>query len=74
MSYWETGQHDKALKLTEKGTAMIERAADRGDIARSALDVPYANLASMNRQLGDADKANHYEHLAGKNNPGATLR
>ena len=52
ISYWETGQKPNAVKLTEQGVGLMEKAAAGGGLAASALDVPYNNLATMHRQLG----------------------
>ena len=73
VSYWETGQRQKAVQLTERGVAMMEKAAAQGSMAKTALNVPYKNLASMHRQLGQTEKAIHFEQLAGKNK-GSELR
>ena len=66
VSYWETGQRDKALDLSQRGVALMEQAAKEGTLPKSALRVPYSNLAVMNRQLGQTAKAAHFEQMAGK--------
>jgi tetratricopeptide (TPR) repeat protein len=69
VSYWETGQREKAVTLTERGVNLMEQAVTQGLIEKSALAVPYANLASMHRQLGQTEKAQYYEGMAGRNRP-----
>ena len=36
-----------------KGVAWMEQAVKQGTLDRSSLAVPYSNLASMQRKLGD---------------------
>jgi tetratricopeptide (TPR) repeat protein len=67
VSYWETGQREKAVKLTEHGLGFMEDAASQGALDKSALSVPYGNLASMHRQLGQGDKAERFEEMASRN-------
>ena len=57
VSYWESGQREKAVKLTERGVDLMEKAVKGGGIQPSALEVPYSNLATMHRNLGDQEKA-----------------
>jgi len=64
VSYWETGQRPKAVALTTRGVELMAEAARRGAMDFAALSVPYANLANMHRQLGEADKANRFQQMA----------
>ncbi|MFZ1933235.1 MAG: tetratricopeptide repeat protein [Thermoguttaceae bacterium] len=64
VSYWETGQHDKAVALTSKGVAWMEQAVKQGTLDRISLVVPYGNLASMQRKLGNREQAQHYQEMA----------
>ncbi|MBN1908491.1 MAG: hypothetical protein JW818_02020 [Pirellulales bacterium] len=64
VSYWETGQRDKALELTVTGLDLMKQAVESGTMAKSALTVPYENLAAMQRQLGKDDTARTFERLA----------
>jgi len=66
VSYWETGRREKAVALTQKGIKWMEQAVKQGDLERSALAIPYGNLAAMHRTLGATDKADHYQELAGR--------
>ena len=66
VSYWETGQREKALALTQHGADLIEDAVKRGTSKSTELTIPYANLASMHRQLGHIDKADRLEEMAAK--------
>jgi len=66
VSYWETGQRQKAVELTEFGVELMERAVKQGTLDEIALAVPYTNLASMHRQLGADDTADEYQQMATK--------
>jgi tetratricopeptide (TPR) repeat protein len=64
VSYWEVGQREKAVGLTQKGIAMMEHGVRQGSLDRSSLAVPYHNLAAMHRQLGSGDLADHFQEMA----------
>ncbi|MBN2023016.1 MAG: hypothetical protein JW809_09490 [Pirellulales bacterium] len=64
VSYWEVGQRDQALALTEKGLTLIKQAVQVGALPRSALAVPYENLAAMQRYLGRPEAAASFQRLA----------
>jgi len=64
VSYWELGNRREALRLTEQGLKLMERAASDGQLNKVALAVPYANLAQMHEQLGDSRMAQRYSDLA----------
>ncbi len=66
VSYWETKQQAKALKLTQHGIALLEKAHQQGLIEQSALVIPYSNLAAMHRQLGSIEDADRYQKMAAK--------
>lgn len=52
VSYWETGQRERAVKLTQQGVAYIEQAVQGGVMPSGSLEVPQSNLATMRRSLG----------------------
>jgi tetratricopeptide (TPR) repeat protein len=64
VSYWEVGDRDRGLELTETGVQLIEAAVEGRFVQKSVLEVPYSNLATMHRQLGQADKAEEYLRMA----------
>jgi tetratricopeptide (TPR) repeat protein len=66
VSFWETGQHGKAVTLTNKGVAWMEEAVKQGTLDRSSLAVPYSNLASMQRKLGNQSEAQRYQQMASR--------
>jgi tetratricopeptide (TPR) repeat protein len=66
VSYWETGQQDRAVSLTERGVELMEKAVTNGLMAQSSLEIPYGNLASMHRQLGQESEASKYLQQAAR--------
>lgn len=64
VSYWNTDQRERALALTRRGAELMVQAVKQGIMDSSALAVPYSNLATMHRQLGEADRAQEYTELA----------
>ena len=67
VSYWEVGQRDTAVETTQIGIALMKEAVRQGSLSPKALEVPYSNLASMHRQLGQVDDATRYEEMAKRN-------
>ena len=65
-AYWNIGQHDKAVALTQKGVKWMEQAVKQGEMERSALALHYSNLAAMHRNLGAHDTAERYQELANR--------
>jgi tetratricopeptide (TPR) repeat protein len=66
VSYWETGNRREGLRLTNQGVRMMQAAADEGLLEKSALAIPYGNLASMHEQLGDGPEAKKFSELASR--------
>ena len=64
VSYWQRDEHDLAIELTERGAELMQQAIDAVVLDRPAIAVPYKNLASMHRALGESDKATQYTRLA----------
>jgi tetratricopeptide (TPR) repeat protein len=60
VSYWEIGNRDLGYQLTERGVQLIEQAVQKGQLPRSALAAPYANLGTMERQRGNQAEADRY--------------
>ena len=69
VSYWETGQQEEALRLTEQGVKLMEQAVEEGLMTKAALATPYGNLASMYNALGDPQRATEFSKLAAKFQP-----
>jgi tetratricopeptide (TPR) repeat protein len=66
VSYWSIGRQQKALALTRHGADLMEEAVHRGTYARTALAVPYANLATMHREMGNVKQAHQLEEMAAR--------
>ena len=66
VSYWEAGQRQRAVKLTEQGITLIEKAVADGTLDESSLTIPYNNMATMHRQLGQDTKAEKFAEMAAK--------
>lgn len=66
VSYWEIGQKEKAIELTQLGADLLEEAVQRGVADRAALAVPYGNLATMHEAIGAADEARRFAEMAGQ--------
>jgi tetratricopeptide (TPR) repeat protein len=64
VSYWELGQQDKAMQLTQKGLELMKKSVEGQGMKKSALTVPYENLAAMQRHLGKKETAAEFQKLA----------
>ncbi|MBN2294265.1 MAG: hypothetical protein JXM70_17690, partial [Pirellulales bacterium] len=64
VSYWATGEKEKALELTKVGLVLMKEAVENGILKKSSLAVPYQNLAAMQRSMGDGKAADEYEQQA----------
>jgi tetratricopeptide (TPR) repeat protein len=66
VSYWETGQRDRAVQLTEQGVKNMEQAVKSGVMQASALEIPQANLATMQRSLASPSRS---DKASGRSDP-----
>lgn len=64
VSYWETSDRQKAIELTEFGTDFLQRAVVDGRLTPDVLSIPYNNLASMHKQMGNQQEARAFAELA----------
>ncbi len=64
ISLWETGRKNKAVSVTHQGVKLIDDAVQAGTFKRTALAVPYQNLAEMYRKLGNRPEAEKMAQLA----------
>lgn len=74
VSYWEAGQHEAAVRLTQDGVGLMEQAVKVGMLPASTLDIPYTNLATMHRHLGKDDQAEKYLEKAAARRGNSTVR
>jgi len=72
VSFWESAQRDRAIRLTERGVGLIEQAVKAGTLDRSALEIPYNNLATMARHMGKDEQADKYLEEAKRYKKSAT--
>ena len=73
VSFWESQQQDRAVRLTQRGVEIMEQAVHGGAMEPSSLEIPYTNLATMARHLGKSDEADRYL-LEAKKHKQTTLR
>ena len=66
VSYWETGDRERSLELTQRGVALMEQAVKQGLLEETSLTVAYSNLATMHRYLGHTENAQRFESLAAR--------
>lgn len=66
VSFWESGQKEEAVRLTQRGAEMMQQGVEAGSIDLIALSVPYGNLAAMHQDLGNTDKAKHFATMLAK--------
>jgi tetratricopeptide (TPR) repeat protein len=64
VTYWQLGEQARALQLTQSGVNLVELAVEDGILAKTALAVPYGNLATMYKQAGETTNAAKYAELA----------
>lgn len=57
VSYWQTGDRERAVKVTKQGIDLVEQAVKESLLDETTLAVPLRNLATMQRQLGNKDEA-----------------
>jgi hypothetical protein len=70
VSYWHTGNRQRALELTQAGADLVEEAVVGGILPADALAVPYGNLAAMYKAEGEQQPAVRYARLASQHAPG----
>ncbi|TWT47357.1 tetratricopeptide repeat protein [Botrimarina hoheduenensis] len=64
VSYWQEDRHELAISITERGAEVMQKAIDAGVLEERSLEVPYSNLAAMNKSLGKTAEATRYTKLA----------
>ena len=74
ISQWETGRKEDALRTTIKGAQWMNLAVDNGQLTATAMSIPYSNLASMHKSLGNTRQASEFAELAAENSPRGVQR
>jgi hypothetical protein len=64
VSYWQLGNQTRALDVTQTGVRLVETAVEGGVLAKNTLAVPYGNLSTMYKQMGENTNAAKYAELA----------
>ncbi len=64
VSYWTQDQRDRGVELTVAGAELMETAVAAGVLEEKALAVPYGNLATMHRKLGNRNESAKFAKLA----------
>jgi tetratricopeptide (TPR) repeat protein len=64
LSFWQSGDHQRGLQLTQEGTEMIEKAVEKEDYQSQVLAVPYGNLVAMYRHLENEKLAQQFAERA----------
>lgn len=72
VSYWEQEQHEKAMKLTVDGAEIMQAGVKAKVLDRTAMAVPYGNLATMHSRRGEDDLAKKYATLVRQMKAGQT--
>jgi tetratricopeptide (TPR) repeat protein len=55
VSYWETGDRQRAFELTQAGLELMEQGVAEGLLTADSLEVARGNLEAMGRALGKID-------------------
>jgi tetratricopeptide (TPR) repeat protein len=66
VSYWESGDREKGVELTQQGADLMQEGVQVGAIDIAALAVPYGNLAAMHQHLGNGERAKHFATMLAK--------
>jgi len=64
VSYWQLGDHARAVDLSQSGVNLVEMAVEDGILPKTTLAIPYGNLATMYRKVGESASAAKYAELA----------
>jgi tetratricopeptide (TPR) repeat protein len=55
VSYWETGDRERAYELTGAGMELVQQGIAEGLLVETALEVPKNNFLAMSRALGKTE-------------------
>jgi hypothetical protein len=64
ISFWDVGEQQRGLQLTQRGLQRLEAAAAAGDRPPTAPALACSNLAFMHAALGNQEQSRHYAELA----------
>jgi len=60
ISYWEIGEKEYAVKISDYGVGRLEQAVEDGFLDQKVLVTPYGNLSKMYRKLEQNMEADEY--------------
>ena len=63
-SYWEVGEKNYAIQITEYGIGKLENAVEDKLVEDKVLATPYTNLSKMYEKMGRSDEAENYYLLS----------
>ena len=66
LSYWQIGDQEAALKITEEGGKLMKKAVESGSLQVDAMAVPYGNLATMHAKRGESNRSQEYAKLVAR--------
>ncbi len=66
VSYWKTDNRQDAINITKEGVSLIRKAIAEGQREEQSLSIPYSNLATMYKLLGDTDQSSSFARLAAR--------
>ena len=64
VSYWDVGDKQKAIDITEFGTDFLQRSVVEGFLDTDVLSIPYGNLATMHKKSGNEQEAQAFAELS----------
>jgi hypothetical protein len=74
VSYWQANDRRRGVELTGEGVHLVEQAVRDGLADKLQLEIPYANLSNMHRELGDATSSQKYADMASRLKTGSAKR
>lgn len=66
LSFWEHGDQEEAIKITQMGAELMKKAVESGSMQLQGMSVPYGNLAAMHAVMGDSNRSEDYAKLVAK--------
>jgi tetratricopeptide (TPR) repeat protein len=72
VSYWNIGEKEYALKISEYGIEKLVEAVEQKIVPEKILSIPYENLSAMYEKTGHKEKAENYYILSKSVSGGGT--
>jgi len=74
VTFWEAGQRDRAVELTDTGAEILRSAVSDGLLKNTDLQVAYGNLSTMHAELGDNLAARRFAERVDASSEGTKRR